>query len=201
MLALFSICATGTNSLPVIENWWLIICLLVGAYFAPALVAFLRRQQNRWLILTLNILFGWTVVGWMICLAWSARAPSGQPVVIVETAPASPFPSPASSFFATHRSSDSDPLPFQTDERQLLPDLRSRSTKLFLFRFVMAAAALAVVVAVTAAHRKSPNASSRSKSVRVPSIQNIDPYRPSPPRATPKRHYPSPESGSHQGYY
>jgi Superinfection immunity protein len=200
MLALLSIPVASTNSFPVTDYSWLIICLLIGAYFAPALVAFLRRQHNRWLILTLNILFGWTVVGWMICLAWAARAPSGQPIVVVSTAPTSVFPSPASGIFATRRSLDSDLLPFQTDGPPLPPDRPPHSTKLFLFRLVMAAIALAVVVAVTASQRK-PSSRSKARVHRVPPIRNIDPYRPSPPSVTPRRHYPSPELRSHQGYY
>src|SRR5258707_2463134 len=90
MIAYFSLSAASTNSLPTISHSWIIGCSLTAIYFAPALVAFFRRQQNRWFILALNLLFGWTIVGWIICLAWAARAPSGEPVVVVGTVPQVP---------------------------------------------------------------------------------------------------------------
>src|SRR6266404_4356733 len=90
MLAYFSLSAASTNSLPTISHSWIIACSLTAIYFAPALVAFFRRQQNRWFILALNFLSGWTIVGWIICLAWAARAPSGEPVVVVRTVPQVP---------------------------------------------------------------------------------------------------------------
>src|SRR5258708_34863452 len=90
MLAYISLSAASTNSLPTIIHSWIIGCSLAAIYFAPALVAFSRRQQNRRFILALNFLFGWTIVGWIICLAWAARAPSGEPVVVVRTVPQVP---------------------------------------------------------------------------------------------------------------
>src|SRR5260221_1941600 len=71
MLAYFSLSAASTNSLPTINHSWIIGCSLAAIYFAPALVAFFRRQQNRRFILALNFLFGWTIVGWSS--AWRGR--------------------------------------------------------------------------------------------------------------------------------
>jgi Na+-driven multidrug efflux pump len=48
--------------------------LLVGMillYFVPSVVAFVREHQNAIPILVLNLFFGWTLLGWVICLAWS----------------------------------------------------------------------------------------------------------------------------------
>src|SRR5260221_864908 len=85
MLAYFSLSAASTNSLPTISHSWIIGCSLAAIYFAPALVAFFRRQQNRRFILALNFLLGWTIVGWIICLAWAAHAPSAEPGVRART--------------------------------------------------------------------------------------------------------------------
>jgi hypothetical protein len=34
----------------------------------PTIVAFRRNHPNRWLILALNLAFGGTVFGWVICI-------------------------------------------------------------------------------------------------------------------------------------
>lgn len=48
-------------------------------YFAPSLVAW--RKRNFWAILTLNLLLGWTVIGWIVALVWGmtndAAVPAG----------------------------------------------------------------------------------------------------------------------------
>lgn len=53
--------------------------LLVG-YFVPTIVAEARRHHNRMAILVVNLFFGWTLLGWVICLAWSLMRPSPQQV-------------------------------------------------------------------------------------------------------------------------
>ncbi|WP_460640091.1 superinfection immunity protein [Larkinella harenae] len=40
-------------------------------YFLPALNAWQRKHRNQNAILLSNILFGWTILGWLICLIWS----------------------------------------------------------------------------------------------------------------------------------
>lgn len=47
---------------------------LLGAlllYATPSIVAFTREHMNFIPILILNLFFGWTVLGWVVCLAWS----------------------------------------------------------------------------------------------------------------------------------
>lgn len=45
--------------------------ITVLAYFVPTLVAYLRKHRNRQVIGWLNLLFGWTGIGWVLCLVWS----------------------------------------------------------------------------------------------------------------------------------
>ena len=45
--------------------------LLLALYFAPAIMAFLRGHLSRWAILILNLVFGWTFIGWIVALIWS----------------------------------------------------------------------------------------------------------------------------------
>ena len=55
--------------------------LLVGValYFTPTIIAWLRTHYNRWAILALNLLLGWTVLGWIVSLVWSFTNPPPFP--------------------------------------------------------------------------------------------------------------------------
>jgi Superinfection immunity protein len=56
-------------------HWPLLVLgiLLLGG-FLPSVIAFSRRHHNRYAILVLNALLGWTVVGWAVALVWSLTA-------------------------------------------------------------------------------------------------------------------------------
>lgn len=45
------------------------LVLVLAAYCLPALLAWRKRHPLRQRILVANLLFGWTVIGWLICLA------------------------------------------------------------------------------------------------------------------------------------
>lgn len=47
----------------------LLIALIL--YMLPTLIAFARDIPHRFLINVLNIVFGWTLIGWIICFLWS----------------------------------------------------------------------------------------------------------------------------------
>ncbi|MDD5537466.1 MAG: superinfection immunity protein [Candidatus Omnitrophica bacterium] len=47
------------------------IILIVVLYFLPSLIAYLRRHKNIQAIFVLNLLLGWTVLGWVVSLVWS----------------------------------------------------------------------------------------------------------------------------------
>jgi hypothetical protein len=142
----------------------------------------------------------------------AARAPSGEPVIIVKTVPeyrsgsVASFRPGASSVFMPLTSDISEGGTFQNDGALVFPGRRPQSVKLFLFRLTMAVIALAVVAGVTASQWKpnSPGPSTTFLPKRihhVPQIRNIDPYMPAVPNATPQRRYPSPLPRSHEGYY
>ncbi|HEX3660500.1 MAG TPA: superinfection immunity protein [Acidobacteriaceae bacterium] len=40
----------------------------VGLYFLPSLIAMARRTHNATGIFVLNLLLGWTVIGWVVAL-------------------------------------------------------------------------------------------------------------------------------------
>jgi FtsH-binding integral membrane protein len=45
----------------------LLICLVL--YFIPAIVG--RSKRNRAAIFALNLLLGWTLIGWVVALVWA----------------------------------------------------------------------------------------------------------------------------------
>ena len=73
--------------------FWLVSLLF---YILPAFLA--RNKPNFTSILVLNILAGWTFIGWIIALVWALSSDSQRPVA----APAQATPQAASgNFFCT----------------------------------------------------------------------------------------------------
>ncbi|QAT16675.1 hypothetical protein BU251_02480 [Candidatus Velamenicoccus archaeovorus] len=48
-----------------------LIVLMIVFYFLPTLVAYFRQHKNILAIFVLNLLLGWTVLGWVGSLVWS----------------------------------------------------------------------------------------------------------------------------------
>lgn len=51
--------------------------LLVAAgllYLVPTVIASMRRHPNAGAIMLLNVLLGWTLLGWVVALVWSVTA-------------------------------------------------------------------------------------------------------------------------------
>jgi hypothetical protein len=48
--------------------------ILAVLYVVPSIIAFRRRHHNMAAIFLLNALLGWTVLGWIAALIWSATA-------------------------------------------------------------------------------------------------------------------------------
>jgi hypothetical protein len=66
----------------------IMISLLVGGYFLPTIIAYLRHHHNVLALGAFNLLCGWTFVGWIACLVWSLTrpAPTPQPVIVYREA-------------------------------------------------------------------------------------------------------------------
>jgi hypothetical protein len=50
------------------------IAIFCALYILPSFIAFKRRHHNRAAILGLNILLGWTVLGWVAAFVWALTA-------------------------------------------------------------------------------------------------------------------------------
>jgi len=56
-----------------------IIATIGAVYLLPAELAYARRHRNKGAVLALNVLGGWTVVGWVLALVWALyRDPSSH---------------------------------------------------------------------------------------------------------------------------
>lgn len=45
----------------------------VAVYFSPTFIAGLRQLEQFPLVFLVNLLFGWTIIGWVIAFGWSLR--------------------------------------------------------------------------------------------------------------------------------
>lgn len=56
----------------------LTLAALFSVYFLPGLIGLVRRHRNGNAITALNLLAGWTVIGWIIALVWSLTDNAGN---------------------------------------------------------------------------------------------------------------------------
>jgi Superinfection immunity protein len=60
-----------------------IVCLLI--YFLPTFIAWMRGHQNTFAIVVLNILAGWTFIGWVAALVWACTTVQREPSFYAKT--------------------------------------------------------------------------------------------------------------------
>lgn len=59
--------------------------VMVCIYLLPSVLAFYRDCESRLWIVLLNVLLGWTIIGWLVALGWANGGkirplpPSGHP--------------------------------------------------------------------------------------------------------------------------
>jgi hypothetical protein len=59
-----------------------VIALLIATYFLPLVIALMRGPHRQTLAIgLLNLLLGWTLVGWVVALVWAVTNPPA-PIVI-----------------------------------------------------------------------------------------------------------------------
>jgi Superinfection immunity protein len=52
----------------------ILLGLIVLVYFSPMCVAYYRGHPNAMAIFALNLLLGWTFIGWVVALVWALTA-------------------------------------------------------------------------------------------------------------------------------
>ena len=54
----------------------IVLVILLAIYFLPTIVASNRGHQSAGAIFFLNLLLGWTLLGWVVAFVWSFTNPS-----------------------------------------------------------------------------------------------------------------------------
>jgi hypothetical protein len=95
--------ATTEGSDLTMSIWhWIVILFLIGLYFLPTLIAFSRDHHQKIAILLTNLFLGWSGLGWIAALIWSATATRGPvtQTIVYANAPTQPEPAapPVSKF-------------------------------------------------------------------------------------------------------
>jgi len=59
--------APGFNPLPVFILFFIIITL----YMVPSIIAYVLKHKHRSNISIINLMLGWTIIGWFACLIYT----------------------------------------------------------------------------------------------------------------------------------
>ena len=54
----------------------ILLALIVFLYLLPSLIGFARDHPSRRAITVLNVLFGWTLIGWVVLFLWASLSAS-----------------------------------------------------------------------------------------------------------------------------
>lgn len=71
--------AQAADAPPGMANSMIWVIVLGLCYFIPALIASRRKHHQRTAIFLLNLLLGWTFLGWVGALVWSVTAVQRDP--------------------------------------------------------------------------------------------------------------------------
>jgi hypothetical protein len=66
---------------------FVLIGIGIFLYFVPWYIAHQRHHPNMTAIAVLNVFLGWTFVGWVVALVWSATAIPTKPAAPVNVQP------------------------------------------------------------------------------------------------------------------
>lgn len=49
----------------------MILIPVLALYLLPFIIAVFRHKKDKIALLIVNLFFGWTVLGWVVCLSWA----------------------------------------------------------------------------------------------------------------------------------
>jgi hypothetical protein len=61
--------------------------LVLAVYLLPGIIAVIRGHRSTGAIIALNLFLGWTVLGWLVALAWAALTRARTEFVVIEALP------------------------------------------------------------------------------------------------------------------
>jgi hypothetical protein len=92
------LCSLSTVSMSEHVTWSdtfyvaLIPLLVIFVYFLPTAAAINSRHSNFQSIFIVNLLFGWTIAGWIVALFWAILRPPGGEGTTFKMTPFGPVP-------------------------------------------------------------------------------------------------------------
>ena len=54
----------------------ILLVIVLPLYFLPTIVAAVRKTENIGWVVLINVLLGWTLIGWAVALAMAVSSPS-----------------------------------------------------------------------------------------------------------------------------
>ena len=60
------------------------VLAIILAYFIPTIVALIRGKKNKGSIIVVNVFLGWSVIGWVVALAWACGSDEKHTVHVVK---------------------------------------------------------------------------------------------------------------------
>ena len=54
----------------------ILLVIVLPLYFLPTIVAAIRKTENIGWVVLINVLLGWTLIGWAVALAMAVSSPS-----------------------------------------------------------------------------------------------------------------------------
>lgn len=64
---------SDAQSRPVSTVVAVVVAVLTGGYMLPWAIAAFRGTRNAWTVFWVNLLLGWTIVGWIVALVMSLQ--------------------------------------------------------------------------------------------------------------------------------
>lgn len=58
------------------------IVVLGMMYLTPTIIGYIRKKSNKFAILILNLLLGWSVIGWVVALIWACTKDKPAQIII-----------------------------------------------------------------------------------------------------------------------
>lgn len=50
---------------------FILLIFFFALYMLPTIIAFMRKKKNTGAIAVVNFFLGWSLIGWVVALAWS----------------------------------------------------------------------------------------------------------------------------------
>lgn len=81
--------SNGSAALGGVAAIFVVVLIIVGIafYFAPLIIAVARKKSNVVAIGALNVLLGWSLIGWVVALVWALSNDQVQTIVVQNVIP------------------------------------------------------------------------------------------------------------------